>query len=209
VVFSVVGGFIKNSFSNTGTLRTALDAALNPAVAGAANNKAIMAKIYDSIVGPIKANLPAGVDLSDATTRHGIVDKVIESIDPNGAGAGTATTSLDGNTSFLNHASHALSAPFLNGFSEAMVRGFWVSLVVVVVAFILSFFLKATPLRQKSALQEVADADAAISAQLAAEAGGAMVAPDYTTGPIDVVDADAVAGQNGPATGASKKNSDA
>ncbi|MEP6477929.1 MAG: MDR family MFS transporter [Rhodoglobus sp.] len=212
VVFSVVGGFIKNSFSNTGTLRTALDAALNPAVAGAENNKAIMAKIYDSIVAPIKANLPAGIDLSDATTRHGIVDKVIAQIDPNGAGASTATTSLDGNTSFLNHASHALSAPFLNGFSEAMVRGFWVSLVVVVIAFILSFFLKATPLRQKSALQEVADADAAINAQLAAEAGGALIAPDVTDESFDLVDDDGIpiptSATNAPSTGASKKNSD-
>ena len=59
-----------------------------------------------------------------------------------------------------------------------MVRGFWVSLIVVLVAFILSFFLKATPLRQKSAIQEVADQDAAILATQAAEMMGAPLEPD-------------------------------
>ena len=35
---------------------------------------------------------------------------------------------------------------------------FWVAFFVVLLAFILSFFLKATPLRKKSALQEAEDA---------------------------------------------------
>ena len=177
VVFSVVGGFIKANFSNRGTLRAALDAALNPAIANAPANRGIMAKIYDPIVGPITQNLPAQVDLSNATQRHQIVDSVLSKITPGSTGGG-ATTSLDGNTSFLNNANHALAAPFLNGFSDAMVRGFWVSLVVVLVAFILSFFLKATPLRQKSALQEVADQDAAILATQSAEMMGAPLEPD-------------------------------
>jgi EmrB/QacA subfamily drug resistance transporter len=178
VVFSVVGGFIKANFTNTSTLRAALDAALNPAIANASANKGIMSKIYDSIVGPIKQNLPAQVDLSNATQRHQVVDSVLAKITPGSAGGGGASASLDGNTSFLNNANHALAAPFLSGFSDAMVRGFWVSLVVVLVAFILSFFLKATPLREKSALQEVADQDAAILATQAAEMMGAPLEPD-------------------------------
>ena len=180
VVFSVVGGFIKANFTNTSTLRAALDAALNPAIANASANKGIMSKIYDSIVGPIKQNLPAQVDLSNATQRHQVVDSVLAKITPGSAGGGGASASLDGNTSFLNNANHALAAPFLSGFSDAMVRGFWVSLVVVLVAFILSFFLKATPLREKSALQEVADQDAAILATQAAEMMGAPLEPDMS-----------------------------
>ena len=178
VIFSVVGGFIKANFTNTSTLRAALDAALNPAIANASANRGIMSKIYDSIVGPIKQNLPAQVDLSNATQRHQVVDSVLAKITPGSAGGGGASASLDGNTSFLNNTNHALAAPFLNGFSDAMVRGFWVSLVVVLVAFILSFFLKATPLREKSALQEVADQDAAILATQAAEMMGAPLEPD-------------------------------
>ena len=178
VVFSVVGGNIKSNFSNRGTLRAALDAALNPAVANAPNNRGIMSKIYNAIVDPIKQNLPAQVDLSNAGARRQVVDSVLARITPGSTGGGGATTSLDGNTSFLNNANHALAAPFLNGFSDAMVRGFWVSLIVVLVAFILSFFLKATPLRQKSAIQEVADQDAAILATQAAEMMGAPLEPD-------------------------------
>jgi len=178
VVFSVVGGFIKANFTNRGTLRAALDAALNPAIANAPANRAIMSKIYDSIIGPIKQNLPAQVDLSNATSRQQVVDSVLAKITPGSTGGGGASASLDGNTSFLTNANHALAAPFLSGFSDAMVRGFWVSLVVVLVAFILSFFLKATPLREKSAIQEVADQDAAILATQAAEMMGAPLEPD-------------------------------
>jgi hypothetical protein len=69
-----------------------------------------------------------------------------------------------------------------------MVSGFWVSLCVVALAFVLSFFLRATPLRQKSALEEVADADAAILAQEAAEFAGAMVGPDVSERPTDDAD---------------------
>ncbi|MBC7401566.1 MAG: MFS transporter [Microbacteriaceae bacterium] len=178
VVFSVVGGFIKANFTNRDTLRAALDAALNPAIANAPANRAIMSKIYDSIVGPITQNLPAQVDLSNATSRQQVVDSVLAKITPGSTGGGGASASLDGNTSFLTNANHALAAPFLSGFSDAMVRGFWVSLVVVLVAFILSFFLKATPLREKSAIQEVADQDAAILATQAAEMMGAPLEPD-------------------------------
>ncbi|ROS48973.1 MDR family MFS transporter [Frigoribacterium sp. PhB24] len=113
--------------------------------------------------------------------------------------AGSGDTSqvggaLDGNTSFLNTADRRLAAPFLDGFANAAVTVFWVALAVVLVAFALSFFLKATPLRQKSAIDEAADdaravaADAALSAQAAAARTGSLVAPD--TGAVGVVPAD-------------------
>jgi EmrB/QacA subfamily drug resistance transporter len=88
--------------------------------------------------------------------------------------------SLNGDTAFLTTADHRLAAPFLHGFADATVAVFWVSLAVILVAFVLSFFLKATPLREKSALQEVADADAALLATQSAEAMGAQVAPQPT-----------------------------
>jgi EmrB/QacA subfamily drug resistance transporter len=82
--------------------------------------------------------------------------------------AGGAADALNGDTSFLNTADPRLAAPFLEGFTNATVSVFWVSLAVVLVAFVLSFFLKATPLREKSALQENADDEAALLAQHAA-----------------------------------------
>lgn len=56
---------------------------------------------------------------------------------------------------------------------------YWVGLVVVAIAFVLSFFLKTAPLRAKSALQENADNDAALLAVAAAEEAGALIVPDY------------------------------
>ncbi|MEK7662821.1 MAG: MDR family MFS transporter, partial [Actinomycetota bacterium] len=68
-------------------------------------------------------------------------------------------SSLDGDTSFLVGANQALAKPFLVGFADATVSIYWIGLIVVTIAFILSWFLKATPLRQKSAMQEAADED--------------------------------------------------
>jgi EmrB/QacA subfamily drug resistance transporter len=101
---------------------------------------------------------------------------------------------LNGDTSFLNTADRRLAAPFLDGFANATVTVFWVALAVVLVAFLLSFFLKPTPLRQKSAIDEAHDdaqaalaADAAVAAQEAAAQTGALVSPD--TGSVRTVDA--------------------
>ncbi|MDQ1547760.1 MAG: hypothetical protein QOH69_2664 [Actinomycetota bacterium] len=187
VVFSLIGDKITASFSKPSVLRAALNAALDPKVAGAKENLAIMKKVYDPIVTKITAQLPPGVDLSNAATRHAIVDKAVAASGGTVSSGSGASTSLDNNTQFLNHASHALTAPFLTGFSEAMVTGFWVSLGVLGAAFILSFFLKATPLRTKSAAQEVADQDEAILATRAANTLSAGLAPDTTTGRIQVV----------------------
>jgi EmrB/QacA subfamily drug resistance transporter len=83
--------------------------------------------------------------------------------------------SLNGDTSFLTGASPALADPFLVGFSNSVVGVYWIGLVVVIIAFVLSWFLKAVPLRQKSAMQEAADENAAMMAERAAEMTGAMV----------------------------------
>lgn len=109
--------------------------------------------------------------------------KVLQQAQENSGSAGTA---LDGDTSFLVGANHDLAAPFLTGFADATVTVFWVSFAVVAVAFVLSWFLKAPPLRAKSALQERTDAQAAVdaedelslAAQRAAELAGSQLSPD-------------------------------
>ncbi len=104
------------------------------------------------------------------------------------SGGSLVGSALDGDTSFLNTADPRLAAPFLNGFSDSMVTGFWVSFVVISIAFVLSFFLRATPLREKSALQEVAEADAAIlarsSARVADEADASAAQPERRDPPL-------------------------
>jgi EmrB/QacA subfamily drug resistance transporter len=108
---------------------------------------------------------------------------------------------LNGDTSFLNKATLALKAPFLDGFANATVTVFTIALAVVVVAFILSFFLRPAPLRTRSAMDEqvyqdnkAAEANAAetqraaLAAQAAANTMGSPVAPD--TGSIQVITRD-------------------
>jgi MFS family permease len=187
VLFSRLPDTLAASFGKTELVSNALNAALDPAIANAPQNAAIMDTIYDPIVGQITANLPAGVDLADDATRGQVVDQVMENfgdgLPSGGTGGGDLSASLDGNTSFLNGADPQLTAPFLDGFANATVTVFWVAAVVVLVAFVLSFFLKAQPLRERSALQESladqASEDLAMEAQLAAASAGVQVAPDF------------------------------
>jgi EmrB/QacA subfamily drug resistance transporter len=94
-----------------------------------------------------------------------------------GGDTSAVSDSLNGDSSFLTGADPRLSAPFLQGFNDAAVTIFWVALGVVLVAFVLSWFLKTSPLRAKSALQENAENEAAVQAQAAADATGALVEP--------------------------------
>ena len=126
----------------------------------------------------LQANLQAAL-ADPAVLADPKNEKILALLSGSNADIGGA---LNGDTAFLTTADHRLAAPFLHGFADATVAVFWVSLVVVLVAFVLSFFLKATPLREKSALQEVADADAEILAQQNASAMGAQVsAPAVST----------------------------
>jgi EmrB/QacA subfamily drug resistance transporter len=169
VLFSRLPQTISAAFKDKALLSKALDGALNPAVAGAPHNAGIMQQIYDRIVAPIKATLPGQLDLSNAQARHQVVSQALAHLPASGGSGGSSTGgALDGDTSFLTSAATVLKEPFLVGFTNAMVTVFWVGLVVVAVAFLLSWFLKATPLKSKSALQEAADQ---------AHEGGAMVSP--------------------------------
>ncbi len=66
-------------------------------------------------------------------------------------------TLLDGDTSFLNSVDPRLAEPFMVGFVNANISAYWVSLGVLLIAFVLSFFLKTPVLRSKSALEEAAE----------------------------------------------------
>jgi hypothetical protein len=185
VLFVRIPDTIQAAFGRTTTLRAALDAALDPAVADAPANAGIMSTIYRPIVQQVTANLPAGTDLSVDAVRSQVVDRVVPTVQEalsTGSGGGGASDSLNGDTSFLTGADHRLTAPFLEGFAHASVSVFWVGLGVVLVAFVLSFFLKTPPLRARSALQEKAD----LQAKQAADQMGALVEPG--TGQADAVE---------------------
>lgn len=133
-------------------------------VQDAAQNPRVVDGIAQAIADPSVVGDPANKQILDLIAQ--------------GQSGGSIGGALDGDTSFLNGSDPRLAAPFLEGFSNATVTVFMVSLVVVLIAFVLSFFLKATPLRAKSALQENADNEAAVLAPEAAGGSGALLAPD-------------------------------
>jgi EmrB/QacA subfamily drug resistance transporter len=65
---------------------------------------------------------------------------------------GGATSQLN-DTSFLHHGAAILRDPFLTGFASAMDRVFLLAAIVVIPAFVLSFFLKEVKLRTVSGLE--------------------------------------------------------
>jgi EmrB/QacA subfamily drug resistance transporter len=152
VLFTRIPVTIKAAFEDKTLITNALRAATDPAVIADKGNTKIL-ELYKPLLQAIQTGKKP-------------------------SGGGSLTASLNGDTQFLTTADHRLAAPFLHGFADATVTVFWVSLVIVLIAFVLSFFLKATPLREKSAIQEVADQDAAILATQAAEMMGAPLEPD-------------------------------
>ena len=68
---------------------------------------------------------------------------------------------LSGDSSFLTGLDPRLSRPFLMGFADSAVVVFEWAAAVVAIAFVLSWFIKVAPLRDKSASAEAAAASAA------------------------------------------------
>jgi len=126
------------------------------------------------------------VDYSDASQREYWVGQVApaisEQIKSASGGAASSSSSMS-DTSFLNGADSRLTRPFLTGFNTSTLAVFWVGFAVILLAFVLTWFFKTPPLRQRSALQEQADNHAAEN-QLEAEANAAAAEGGSLTGPF-------------------------
>ena len=68
---------------------------------------------------------------------------------------------LSGDTSFLNGASPELTAPFVEGFAASAQSVYLVAMVIAGISFVMSWFIKTQPLREKSAMEENLEAQAA------------------------------------------------
>ena len=124
------------------------------------------------------------VDWSDPDQRAYYVEQAVPSIvaQLNGSAKGDSGASSTNDTSFLTGADSALTRPFMAGFNASSVAIYWVGLGVILLAFVLTWFFKVPPLRQRSALQERADISA--EAELEAEAGLAAAEAGSFTGPM-------------------------
>ncbi|WP_217184369.1 MDR family MFS transporter [Streptomyces sp. AC495_CC817] len=241
VLFTLLPTNITHSMADKPTLTAALNAALDPEVAGAPQNEAVMEQLWTPIVGPLQENIQTqldegatqakaaageavttavtdsvnqavaagqlpeaaaqsvidqkvaetlpdaetkaleavadkahasvsdgtvSVDWSDEAQREHWVDELVPDIaekigDGSAEGTSGASSSVS-DTSFLNGADAALTKPFMVGFTQAIDVIYWVGFGVLLLAFVLSWFFKAPPLRTRSALQELAD-DAGLS----------------------------------------------
>ncbi|WP_184752976.1 MDR family MFS transporter [Microbacterium thalassium] len=172
LLFTTMPANITASLSDDQVLTEALDAALDPAVADAPENAAIMETVYAPIVDPIVAGLSDQVDLSDAAAREQVVEQVLPDLQAafeGGDGSASADAATLDDTSFLNGADTRLAKPFLVGFAESSVQIYGVAMAVSAIAFLLSLFFRTPPLRAKSALQEAHDERVAAERELTPE----------------------------------------
>jgi EmrB/QacA subfamily drug resistance transporter len=200
ILFSVMPSNILHATADRTDLRSALDAATNPTVATASENRGVMEKIWSPIVTPLEQNVqsslddvtaqvrqstasaPAAVqdaalaaaadkahasvqdgtlvvDWSDASQRSYWVGELTPAVaEQVSDGSGSNSTISTNDTSFLTGADTRLTRPFMAGFNASSVTIYWVGLGVILLAFVLTWFFRVPPLRQRSALQERADA---------------------------------------------------
>ena len=129
--------------------------------------------LFNRLPETIKAafeNKEVAADMKAAAIEIGgkVANGEIPATDPNAvflanmqADPAALGESLNTDSSFLTGLDPRLARPFLMGFSDAAVSVFYSAAGVVAVAFVLSWFIKAIPLRTKSAAEEAADAVAA------------------------------------------------
>lgn len=75
-----------------------------------------------------------------------------------GGDMGALGDAISTDSSFLSQIDPRLARPFLMGFADSSVSVFLWASVIIAIAFVISFFIKAHPLRDKSAAQEAAEA---------------------------------------------------
>ena len=124
---------------------------LPEAIKSAFENKEVMAGMSEAareitqkaLAGELPANDPNVVFLQNMAANPGALGD-----------------SLNTDSSFLTGLDPRLARPFLMGFAESTVTVFVAAAAVVGIAFALSWFIKAAPLRDKSAAAEAAEAAA-------------------------------------------------
>jgi hypothetical protein len=117
----------------------------------------LFSQVTSKIVGAFdNETVKAGLEeaLSDrAVTSDPANAEIIRLLQDGAAGAAEITV----DSSFLIGADERLTLPFRIGFVDSALNVFLLATVFVGIAFVISFFIKEIPLRDKSASQEVAD----------------------------------------------------
>ncbi|MEV8267424.1 MDR family MFS transporter [Microbacterium sp. NPDC076911] len=142
---------------------------LNETLAEAFSNPTIIGPLTDAMQDPTVQADPANAEIL----------ALLNTQDPAQIGG-----ALDTDSSFLLGADPRLAEPFLVGFNEATVSVYWLGFFAAMLAFLVAWFVPSLPLREVSAMQEQADADAAaalvepMTGSIAAAAAAAAAAAD-------------------------------
>jgi hypothetical protein len=122
---------------------------LPEAIKGALGNKEVQAGIAEAAADPSLSQEEAGMaqGLLAAIKNPSVLDQ-------------SGQTNLSEDSSFLTGLDERLARPFLMGFAESAVTVFMSAAFVVAIAFAITWFIKAEPLREKSASAEAAAASA-------------------------------------------------
>jgi hypothetical protein len=156
----------------------------------AAEQQALSAAAQKAGVSVVEGRL--AVDFAAQAQRSAVVDKIVPTLidQLNDAKSNrSSSSSSTSDTSYLKGADARLTRPFMVGFNSSAVSIYWLGLAVILLAFVLAWFFKTPPLRQRSALQEQADKqhtaeDLEVYVAAAAAETGAQAAP--ATGTIRV-----------------------
>jgi EmrB/QacA subfamily drug resistance transporter len=122
---------------------------LPEAIKGALGNKEVQAGIAEAAADPSLSQEESGMaaGLLAAIKNPSVLDQ-------------SGQTNLSEDSSFLTGLDPRLARPFLMGFAESAVTVFMSAAFVVAIAFTITWFIKAEPLRDKSAAAEAAAASA-------------------------------------------------
>jgi EmrB/QacA subfamily drug resistance transporter len=122
---------------------------LPEAIKGALGNKEVQAGIAEAAADPSLSQEESGMaaGLLAAIKNPSVLDQ-------------SGQTNLSEDSSFLTGLDPRLARPFLMGFAESAVTVFMSAAFVVAIAFAITWFIKAEPLRDKSAAAEAAAASA-------------------------------------------------
>ena len=122
-----------------------------------------MSILFSSVVGKIgdafkNSDVVSGLQsaMSDKAVLSNPDNAAILEVLNTQGGDGAANFTND--SSFLIGADDRLTLPFRMGFVDASLSVFMLAAVIIAIAFVISFFVKEVPLREKSAAQEAAEA---------------------------------------------------
>ncbi len=125
----------------------------------AAQRKALAKVATDKHLSVIDGQL--AVNYADPVQRQTIINdlvpSMIDAINDGDSEDKVETDTSASDTSFLTGADPRLTTPFLLGFNQSVVTVYWVAFAAMATAFVLTWFFRVPPLRERSALEEKAE----------------------------------------------------